>query len=238
MIVKKKKKNKNYFTQETENAIILYNKTNDIDEKNKIFSNEIYYPFFKLSQNIIHTFKFYYTDSNTIEDVQNELIEFLRNKLSGYNESLGFKAYSYFGMISKRWCILYNKKNYTKKLNKNDIDSEELKDSVYLSYDMNDTNSNSRLETFIIEFEKYMSRNLYSFFPKEEHAKTADAILELFRKKDQITIFNKKALYIYIKEIIDVKTPNITKITKVIYDVFKKEYVFYLENDYIRFLDE
>ena len=81
-----------------------------------------------------------------------------------------------------------------------------------------------------------MTENIYNFFPKEFDAKIADAILELFRKRDQIDIFNKKALYIYIHEMIpDVKTPKITKIANTLYDIFKKNYLFYLDQGYIEF---
>ena len=72
-------------------------------------------------------------------------------------------------------------------------------------------------------------------FPKEYDAQIADAILELFRKRENLDIFNKKALYIYIREIIDVKTPKITKIANQLYDVFKKHYIFYLEHGYTSF---
>ena len=50
---------KNYFTQETEDAIIAYNLSEDFSEKSRIYSEKIHYAFFKLTQNIIHTFKFY-----------------------------------------------------------------------------------------------------------------------------------------------------------------------------------
>ena len=66
-------------------------------------------------------------------------------------------------------------------------------------------------------------------------AQIADAILELFRKRESIDIFNKKALYIYIREIIDAKTPKITKIADRLYDIFKEHYCFYLENGYTNF---
>ena len=68
-----------------------------------------------------------------------------------------------------------------------------------------------------------------------ERKPDADAILELFRKRENLDIFNKKALYIYIREIIDVKTPKITKIANQLYDVFKKHYIFYLEHGYVNF---
>ena len=44
-----------------------------------------------------------------------------------------------------------------------------------------------------------------------EDAKTADAIIELFRKRENLDIFNKKGIYIYIREITDQSTPQITK---------------------------
>jgi hypothetical protein len=74
-----------------------------------------------------------------------------------------------------------------------------------------------------------------NYFLKKIDAQIADAILELFRKRESIDIFNKKALYIYIREIIDAKTPKITKIADKLYDIFKKHYHFYLENGYTDF---
>jgi hypothetical protein len=72
-------------------------------------------------------------------------------------------------------------------------------------------------------------------FHKSEDAQIADAVLELFRKREHLDIFNKKALYIYIREIVDAKTPKITKITSKLYDIFKAGYSFYLEHGYVKF---
>jgi hypothetical protein len=81
----------------------------------------------------------------------------------------------------------------------------------------------------------HCTNNIYTLFPKEADAQIADAILELFRKREHIDIFNKKALYIYIREIIDAKTPKITKIADKLYNIFKQHYYFYLENGYTNF---
>ena len=62
----KKAPSKNYFTQETENAIVLYNNTSNPVLKSKIYEEKIHYAFFKLTQNIIHTFKFYHTEVENI----------------------------------------------------------------------------------------------------------------------------------------------------------------------------
>ena len=231
-IVVKPKTSGMYFTQETENAIIEYNNTLDFDLRSKIYRERIHYAFFKLTENIIHTFKFYYTEVSNIEDLQHEVISFLLSKIHLFDPSKGAKAYSYFGTIAKRYLIISNTKNYKKRVDKAPI--EELESNEKYSYSLSD-DPTDKLSLFLDEFTEYCSKNIYKLFPKESDAKIADAILELFRKRESIEIFNKKALYIYIREIIDVKTPKITKIANKLYDMFKEHYYFYLENSYTNF---
>ena len=232
---------KNYFTQETENAIVAYNTSTDFEEKSKIYETKIHYAFFKLTQNIIHTFKFYYTEVDNIEDLQHEVITFLLSKIHKFDPSRGAKAYSYFGTIVKRWLILYNETNYKKRVKSTPIATiEEDGNHSYVIEENNNMavsklSQNDKLSLFIDLYVEYCTANIYNLFPKEMDAKIADAILELFRKRENLDVFNKKALYIYIREMIDVKTPKITKIADKLYDTYKKGYIFYLENGYIKF---
>jgi hypothetical protein len=208
-VVVKKKKGVQYFTQDTENAIIAYNNSITFEEKNKIYHERIHYAFFKLTENIIHTFKFYYTEVSNIEDLQFEVISFLISKMHLFNPDKGAKAYSYFGTIAKRYLILSNQKNYKKRIDTSPI--ETLEEDERHSYEMEDDQPIERLSYYINEFTDHCTENIFEIFTKEEDAKIADAILEIFRKRETIDIFNKKALYIYIREQIDVKTPKITK---------------------------
>jgi DNA-directed RNA polymerase specialized sigma subunit len=232
---------KNYFTQETEDAIVAYNTSIDFEEKSKIYETKIHYAFFKLTQNIIHTFKFYYTEVDNIEDLQHEVITFLLSKIHKFDPSRGAKAYSYFGTIVKRWLILYNETNYKKRVKSTPIATiEEDGNHSYVIEENNNMavsklSQNDKLSLFIDLYVEYCTANIYNLFPKEMDAKIADAILELFRKRENLDVFNKKALYIYIREMIDVKTPKITKIADKLYDTYKKGYIFYLENGYIKF---
>jgi len=89
----RKAKNKNYFTQETEDAIVLYNNTLNPALKSKIYEEKIHYAFFKLTQNIIHTFKFYHTEVEDLEHLQHEIIVFLLSKIHLFNPAL----WLYFG---------------------------------------------------------------------------------------------------------------------------------------------
>ena len=225
---------KNYFTQETEDAIVQYNTTDDIMARNKIYNQKIKYAFFKLTENIIHTYKFYYTEDESLEDLQHEVTTFLLTKLHLFNPEKGAKAYSYFGTIAKRYLIMTNTKNYKRRVDK--VGVSEVEDSFDYSYDMaTDVETDPNLSFFIDEFVKHASDNLYNLFPKEEDTKIADAVLELFKQRGKLDILNKKALYIYIREQVDVKTPKITKVANDLYKLFKDSYILYLEEGYIKF---
>ena len=230
---KRKPKGVQYFTQDTENAINEYNSTTDFELKDKIYRERIHYAFFKLTENIIHTFKFYYTEVDNIQDLQHEVITFLLSKIHLFNPARGAKAFSYFGTIAKRYLIITNTKNYKKRVDKAPI--EEIESNENFSYRIDEGSSQDRLSNFLDEYIIHCTDNIYTLFPKEIDAQIADAILELFRKRENIDIFNKKALYIYIREIIDAKTPKITKIANKLYDIFKQHYYFYLENGYTNF---
>ena len=112
---------------------------------------------------------------------------------------------------------------------------EDLYKDENHSYSMTDHPNKDPLSDYIDQFVEYVSENIYELFPKQHDAEVADAILELFRKREDIDIFNKKALYIYIREMVDVKTPKITKIANRLYDIFKDNYIFYLDNGYVEF---
>ena len=235
--VKKRKKKSStiYFTQETENAIVAYNSTNDPTERNRLYNDEIHHAFFKLTENIIHTFKFYYTEVDNIEDLQHEVITFLLSKIHLFDPSKGAKAFSYFGTIAKRYLILSNQKNYKKRVETSSITS--IEEDEKFSYQLDDSKSTfeTNLSRFVDEYVNHCTNNIFDIFPKESDAQVADAILELFRKRESLDVFNKKALYIYIREMIDVKTPKITKVADKLYDIFKEKYVFYLEQGYTNF---
>jgi hypothetical protein len=151
-----------------------------------------------------------------------------------FDPTRGAKAYSYFGTIVKRWLILYNTKNYSKKVKKVDVEVLMGENSTHTYY-MGEEKIKSDLDKYMDIFVDHVSENIYSLFPKKNDAQIADAILELFRNRENIEIFNKKALYIYIREQVDAKTPKITKIADKLHLIFKQEYIFYLENGYAKF---
>jgi hypothetical protein len=233
---RKPKKANVYFTQETEDAILEYLSLEDQTQRNKVFNDKINYSFHKLAENIIHTFKFYYTEVDTIPELQHEVVAFLLEKLHLYDQTKG-KAFSYFGTITKRYLILYNNANYKKLKDKATVEAID-EDKTILIDIVNNTKDpyDEKNPSFLKQFTYYADLNLFTLFPKQRDAQIADAILELFRKNDNIDIFNKKALYIYIKEITDASTPQITKIIKRLKLIYVKKFNEYYEHGHITML--
>ena len=229
---RKPKEPRVYFTEDTENAIIEYLSLTDQSQRDRLYKECIQYAFYKLAENIIHTFKFYYTDSDTIEGLKHEVVTFLLEKLHLYNQSKG-KAFSYFGTIAKRYLIIYNEKNYKRLQKYTKLDEVNDESNVVPFENFNNINPEDDYEKFIDQYVIYIDKHLYNIFPKKADHKAADAIMELFRKRETLEIFNKKALYIYIREITDTSTPQITKVTKKLNDIRVRLYNQYYENGYI-----
>ena len=70
---KRKKKSKIYFGTPVHDAIVKYNNTKDVNERNKIYTEQIHAAFLKLAENIINTFKFSYFDYG-FRDLQDDLV--------------------------------------------------------------------------------------------------------------------------------------------------------------------
>ena len=140
-----------------------------------------------------------------------------------FDPTNGAKAYSYFGTIVKRWLINYNNKNY-KKLKKVGT-FDEMQEGYNPSPIKNEDNAIS-LGTFLDLYVDQTYTMLEDLFPKENERKIADAILTIFKTRQDLDIFKKKALYIYIREMTDCETPHLTKVVNKLkveyYKLFEK----------------
>ncbi len=223
----RKAKKKQYFTQETEDAICRYNAL-DPDKaqhiRNKIYNEHIRAAFEKLAENIIHTFKFYYFDVPS-EQVKHEVVSFLVLNIHKFQKGKG-KAFSYFSIVAKNYLILNNNKNYKKYKN-----SDQL---TTLDYGRNLVSEKKQVEgvdfmkEFVDDMVGYWDENLTKLFRKKRDIQIADAVIELFKRRGDLENFNKKALYIMIREMTDVKTQHITKVV----NTMKSHYLKISENYY------
>jgi hypothetical protein len=232
----RKKKSKQYFTLDTEEAIIAYNKSTSQRERNDLYKTRIQYPFEKLAENILNTFKFSYFDVSK-EDVQMEVISNLIEKIHMFQEGKG-KAFSYFSIVAKNYLILKNNGNY-KRFKKTSLLSE-MPESWNPENDFKQTQFGEELNEFKELMLRYWDINLTRVFTKKRDIQIADAVLELFRRSANIENFNKKHLYLLIREMTDCKTHYITKVvnemkkhqTKMLNDYFDKGMIVSKSDDF------
>jgi hypothetical protein len=90
------------------------------------------------------------------------------------------------------------------------------------------------LKDFIDYFTAYVDKHMFTMFKKDNDRKVCDAVNTLFKRRENLEIFNKKALYIYIREMTNVETPVITKVTKYLKKIYKKLHNEYRDTGYVR----
>lgn len=221
---KVKKKRKVYFGKEVQNAIIEYNKLNNLPgneyKKKKLFDTLIYPAFDILCENIINTWKFHRYET-TYTDLKLETVSFLYSKIDGYKETKG-RAYSYFTIIARNFLIKKSSTLYKYNKSKNQIDVVDIERNV--ASEMYKKSDQENLKNFMHLWCDHVEKNIDKYFTSERDKKITDAIIELMRNTDDIDIYNKKMLYILIRDRADVKTDQITNTIKKIKKLFYEHY--------------
>ena len=209
----KKKKRKVYFGQEVQDAVVEYNSSSDDNERNIIYGTRIHAAFDKLAENIINTFKFTYFDYG-FEDIKHEVVAFMVVNMHKYDHTKGSKAFSYFSVVAKNYLILHNNNNYKKLKTHDKMD--------VLDRHRNNTINDNDYDTLTDEMVQYFDNNMNTIFKKDRDLRIGYAIVDLMKQREEIENFNKKAIYILIREMTDVETAHITSVVNVLKKHYKK----------------
>jgi hypothetical protein len=204
----RKAKSKQYFTADTEQAIIEYNSTDDQRIKDKVYKDRIKPAFDKLAEIVYNKWKFSYFDDDP-QDVMCEVVAFMIEKIHMYKNGKG-KAFSYFTIVARNYLILNNNANY-KRYKDTDIMSS-MPDHWDTENNFNEEVRNDEHRTFNVRMLEYWDKHLENYFPKKRDLQIADSVLELFRRAEYIENFNKKSLYLLIREMTGHPTHYITKV--------------------------
>ena len=221
----RKKKSKIYFGTPAQDAIIKYNECNTPSKRSKIYEEGIQKPFEKLAENVMHTWDFQYFDIPKI-DVQADVVSVMVEKMHMYQPDKG-RAFSYFTIVARNHLILLNNGNY--KRWKQTALISEMPETWSPSNDHYDAIRNSEYSEFKKIMLDYWENHLTEIFTKRRDIQIADSILELFRRSENIENFNKKHLYLLVREMTNFKTHYITKVVNVMKVHQKKLLNEYLE---------
>lgn len=226
----RKRKNKRYFTKITEIAINAYNQCDDQRLKNKIYNRFIHYPFDKLAENVIHTYKTYYFDV-PYADVKANVVAFLNQKIHKFNGANG-RAFSYFTVVARNYLFNENNQNYQRMKQKAEVSKIDSQRNI--TNEVYDKAIRDTVSDFFDFYVRYVDANLYNLFSKDRDQKIADAINELFRTRNDLYSYNKKALYILIRERTGVQTQYITKVIGKLKFIYKELFIDYTGDGFLK----
>ena len=217
--VKKRRarKKNHYFTQEHEDAIVRYAQTTCLRERTDLYVRLIQPAFNEMVDKIVFTYKF--TDLPNIGSLRDECKIWLMTILDKYDQSKGSKAFSYFSVITKNWFIHKVKKQQKRRAREVDYDNmakhyEERYLSTTESY-LSEREEEEFWKSFYTELSSWDTSQM-----KDNDLRVYKAIVILFESKEDIEIFNKKAIYLYLREITGLNTKQIVNSLK----KFRKKY--------------
>jgi len=231
----KKTKTRIYMGPEVDAAIVEYNSTNDSVQRNIIYNSKIKYSIEKLAENILNNWKFQYL-TETFRNKKAELVSHFILNLDKYSPDKG-SAFTYFTYAGRNYLIIHNKSNYTKLKTEMSIDIDE-------SNNGENYNSNLQIEDYHIEYSEtqkdkrelifqiieFFEKNMNIIFKKKVDILIAHAILQLLHSYEDIENFNKKNIYILIREMTNSKAQNITKVLNKMKEIYKTLISQYLNN--------
>jgi len=219
-----RKRKNHYFTKVHQDAIAEYTATKDLKIRTKLYIELIGPALDEMVDKIVYTYKF--TNLPNIDFLKEECKIWLTTILDKFDPNKGSKAFSYFSVITKNWFIHKVKKHSSKTRReilleevKNDIDREHI-----VTYNNYYELRNER-EFWGLLREEIGSWETESL--KTNERKVLEAVKILFENSEDIEIFNKKAIYLYLREITGLNTKqvvnNLNKLRSR-YREFKKEW--------------
>lgn len=197
-----------YFGPEVDAKIAEFIKTTDISEKNKIFENDIRPAMLKLIESQMYMYGFFKIDDP--ETLKNEALSNLYETLPKFDPTKGKKAFSYFNVVVKNWFI-WRIREKTKRL-------KQQADNVYgIDHDIVRNDPSMIAASYEDEIiDKEFLTSLFkdmdkwrSLLKKKQEIQVLDAIVFLLQNPHLITIFNKKAVFLYIKEMTGLTTKQV-----------------------------
>jgi len=203
---KKKTPKKYYFTKDTEEAIIQYCATECTKIRTRLYIEHIQPAFNELVDKIVYTYKF--TSLENIDPLKDECKIWLTTILAKFNPNKGTKAFSYFSVVTKNWFTHKAKKQTLRNRRETDYDSM-IREIEIASVNKEPTFIEEQIDRQYWEFLLTEVESWQSMYLKENEQKVLDAILVLMSNLEQIEIFNKKAVYLYMREITGLNTKQI-----------------------------
>lgn len=217
-----------YFTKDTDIALAKFIKSEDRTEKHAIFSKDIQPAFEKLIENLIYVYSFFKIDD--VETLKRECLADLYEMIPRFDPTRGTKGFSYFNVVAKNWFIQKtrekNKRHKTESELYYDLDHENVQNDPNLILESHEDVLEDK-EMWLQMFEELESWR--HMLKKKHERQVLDAIIFLMKNPHLVTIYNKKAVYLYLRELTALSTKQVVVNLKKIKSLYTEWRVTYSE---------
>lgn len=204
-VVRRKKKKKDlYFHAGTQEAIEKYQQSNSESEKESLYQNDILPAFDKLAENLIFMNGFN-KSFDSFEMLKNDCVAFLYETIYKWDPSRGTKAFSYFNVVARNWLIIQSKKKTKQNRRHISMDDQESLNSAQ-KQEIASHKIVPPPDEEIIERERYdeiitLLGEIKTRTSKENEVLCIDAVIEIFSHVDNLEFLNKRAIFVYLRDI-------------------------------------
>lgn len=208
-----------YFTRDTDVAISQFNTCVDSEEKNKIFDSSIRPAFEKLIESQIYVYQFYSIDA--VDTLKMEALTNLYEMLPKYDSERGTKGFSYFNVVCKNWFIHKSRENSLKLKRESeifyDIDHEIAKGDPNFSINPHesDLEERERWKKFFQKMDTWKK-----FLTKDAEKQVLESVSFIMQHPDLVSIYNKKAVLLYLREMTGLTTKQVIQHLKRIQELY------------------
>lgn len=216
-------KTKLYFHEGTQAAIVGHQKADDRREQDKLYEEHIQPAFDKLVENLIFIHGFM-SLHDSYEDLKSDCITFLYQAIPKYDENKGAKAFSYFNIIAKHFLIIKSKQRVNKIKRNVSLDDPDSMGFAELEALREYCTVPSPDDVMVRqEFNREIRNMLEKIRDKlknDAERKCIDSIIFIFNNVEHIDLLNKRAVFLYIREMSGLSAKQLTTTMSVI----KKHY--------------
>ena len=199
----KKKKKKMYFGKEAHAAIVEYQSTDVREEKHRIYEQKIKNSFEKLAENLIFIHNFS-QGKDHFHILKSDTVSFLYEILEKFDPEKGSKAFSYFNVCAKNFLIIQSKKRLKNKMRHISIDDESLSLNQKYQierYQIEPSPEDNMMMAESSKLQKELILRIKDKLTNKNEIACIDATLTLFENVDSLDFLNKRALFVYLREI-------------------------------------
>jgi hypothetical protein len=198
------KKRNMYFNKNTQASIEDYQNSDSRDEKEAIYKKDIMPAFEQLSESLIYVYGFN-SPYESIASMKGDCVAFLYETIHKWDPARGTKAFSYFNVVAKNWLIIRcrnAKKNDQRHVSMSDLSILNSRDKTKIAESKvapspQDILEKAELRDRIMDVIDEIDGRV----KKPNEVLCAKAIRTVFENIDNLDFLNKRAIYVYVREI-------------------------------------